>query len=349
MPKDSESENPHSWTTPASYGSALSSSTTTAAGERSELREIETFVLSSDELRIEIDPGRGADLLSLVELRTGAEVLFSTPWRRRADLIRAGAVAAGSLDSEQSWLEQYRGGWQTLCPNAGLPRKYRGAVFGFHGEASVIPWTLVAATVSTARLTTELFTVPLTIDRYLNLTGGSLQIVDEIFNTCGQELTIDYSHHPALGGDFLDGECDVTTNAARYTADATNVAQRIDGDLSKSGMARLPAPGVPVKEFGWLSEFAGSGDAWAAVSNRTLGFTVRFSWDPGVLPYAWWWQEFTATPDFPWFARARVFAVEPSSTPTSGPHRVSALTLPAHSSLRIPLRLSIEQLHPCLG
>lgn len=321
-------------------------SSTTVTQRSAEIRAVETFVLSSNEVRVEIDPGRGADILSVVALRTGTEILFSTPWRRRADAIRRGAATSGAVDSEQSWLEQYRGGWQTLCPNAGPPRKYRGAVLGFHGEASVVPWTLVAATTSKAHLTTELFTVPLTIHRSITLTGGSLQIIDQVVNNCGEELTIDYSHHPALGGDFLDSECDVTTNAARYTDDATNTARVIEGDFSTSALAHLPAPGIPAREFGWLSGFPDPGDAWAAVSNRALGLTIRLSWDSSVLPYAWWWQEFTATRDFPWFARARVFAVEPASTPTSGPLRVSALTIPPRSSIQIPLSLSIKQISP---
>jgi hypothetical protein len=65
-------------------------------------------------------------------------------------------------------------------------------------------------------------------------------------------------------------------------------------------------------------------------------------WDGQHLPYAWLWQEFNATSEFPWYRRARAMAIEPASTQTSGPTRRSALTLIGGASVDLPLSVSLE-------
>lgn len=297
--------------------------------------------LSSAELDVELDPARGCDILSVVHTATSTELLFSSPWRDRADAIRKGDRQPLSADSYQSWMEQYRGGWQTLCPNAGPQRDYRGVTLGFHGEASVVPWSVLESDGSSARLAVTLFTVPLRIERALSVRGSSLELVDMLTNTSDEPLTVDYSSHPALGGDLLGAECTVSTNAATFVPDPGLGGTSVEwpGHLDS-----LPGPGKNSGRFGWLEGFPSGGDdaAWVSVFNPTLGLGARLSWDSATLPYAWWWQEFTSSNDFPWFGRARVFALEPSSTQTSGPSRSSAITIPARGSLAVPLRLSIQ-------
>lgn len=298
--------------------------------------------LSSEVLEVEIDSGRGADVLSVVHRPSGVELLFSTPWRERADAIRAGLQAPVSSDSIDSWMEQYRGGWQTLCPNAGPPREYRGATLGFHGEASVVPWTVVQSDASSARLRVQLFTVPLRIERTVSVEGPTVSVVDILTNPGNEALVVDYSHHPAFGGGLLDGECVLASNAGRFVPDpATN---RPDIEWPDADLATLPAEGVPADRFGWLTGFPGEGDAaaWASVTNPALGLGARVSWDPTILPYAWWWQEFTSSQGFPWFGKARVFAIEPASTQTSGPDRASVMAIAPRASVRVPVSLSIE-------
>ena len=298
--------------------------------------------LSSAILRVELDPGRGCDILSVVQLGTGTELLFSTPWRERADAIRAGAQRPVSSDSVDSWMEQYRGGWQTLCPNAGPPREYRGATLGFHGEASIVPWSVLESETSSARLAVELFTVPLRIERSVRVDGASMRIVDVLTNTGAESLTVDYSNHPAFGGAFLQAECRVASNATRFVPDPDAGGATIDWP---GALESLPGPGTVSDRFGWLEGFPGAGEdegAWASITNPLLGIRARLSWDPAILPYAWWWQEFMNSRGFPWFGRARVFALEPASTQTGGPARRSAVTLPANGSVRIPVSLSVE-------
>ena len=306
--------------------------------------------LSNGEVTGVVDPGRGADVLSLLDHRTGIDVLFRTPWRDRAEAIRAGRPVS-TFDPVANWLEQYRGGWQTLCPSAGQPRTVHGAPVAFHGEASVVPWTVDRSSAEDAELHTELFLVPVRIDRTIRLRDRCFSIADRLTNLSDMQLEFDYSSHPALGGPFLDGDCVLETGARRFTSDpesfntcftpnTQNAWPMVEGKHGEPVDLRLVPPQGSAREvFGWLEDFESH---WASVTNHDLGLTVRVEWDGRHLPYAWLWQELNATAGFPWYGRARAMAVEPASMQTSGPHRRSVLRLGAEHSIDIWVNIRFE-------
>lgn len=303
---------------------------------------VQLLRLTGGGLSAEIDPGRGSDILSLVHLASGVQVLFESPWRRHADRLRAGDVESSSIGSEMVWMEHYRGGWQTLFPNAGPPRDVAGAQIGFHGELSTTAWDVVERGEARAALEAELFTVPVRVRRTIELDDGGVSVVDELENTSGVHLHVDYSSHPAFGGEVLDGDCVIQTGARRFTEDP-GAAAGSDGSarshpLPWAPLTDVPPPGTSRGMFGWLSEFDAG---WASIVNSRIGLAVRLDWDAGRLPYAWIWQELNASEGFPWFGRARTVAIEPSSTQTSGPERTSVLRIAPHERVRIPVRLSI--------
>lgn len=307
--------------------------------------------LVSDRLRVEIDVERGADILSLTHRLTGVDLLFSTPWRSRADAVRAGQPSAFVGDSRAAWLEAYRGGWQTLSPNAGVTRSIGDAPSGFHGELSTVPWSVVDTTDASARLRVDLFSVPIAVERILTVDGGALQIVDTVSNLSAVPIELDWVSHPAFGGNFLRGRCTIDTGARRFVSDPDShdtftapgsshewpFAKGKDGRVVD--LREVPTVGESRVAFGWLEDFSSS---WAAISNHDLGLTARLSWDGDRLPYAWLWQELEGSADFPWFRRARVIAIEPSSAQTGGAGRRSALRLEGHGSVRIPLSIVVD-------
>lgn len=308
------------------------------------------LTLANDELTLDLDPGRGADVLTLAHRRHPFNVLFQSPWRDRADAIRGGQ-APSTFDPVAGWLEQYRGGWQTLCPNAGPPRPVHDAPVGFHGEASIVPWTVTSASTDRAELYVELFSVPVGMSRTVSLEGSTVRLDDSVTNLSSTPLEFDYSSHPALGGAFLEGECVLQTGARRFTTDPDTDSE-IFAPGSQHGwpwgqtrtgetvdLRQVPKPGVQRAIFGWLHDFS---DHWASVTSLDLGLTVRVAWDGGHLPYAWLWQELNATEGFPWFGRARAVAIEPASTQTSGSERRSALRLGPRETVDLWLSLGIE-------
>lgn len=304
--------------------------------------------LSNSNISIDLDPDRGAEVLTLVDQRTGIDLLFTAPWRAHADAVRAGQRPA-SFDPVAGWLEQYRGGWQTLCPNAGQPRVVHGAPVAFHGEASVVPWTVGESSITQAELRVDLFLVPIRIERVIELDGPRVCVRDRLTNLGGSDLEFDYSSHPAIGGVFLDSECHIDTGAERFVSDPespntllgpgtthewpwaiTATGERVD-------LRVVPPPGVDREVFGWLEDFSAH---WVQVTNPTLDLGVRIEWDGRLLPYAWLWQELTATRGFPWYRRARALAVEPASMQTSGPHRRSVLHLGQGDSLDLEISVA---------
>ncbi|MGO4256607.1 DUF4432 family protein [Marmoricola sp. RAF53] len=305
----------------------------------------EHLVLRDDLVEVVLDPGQGADVLTLRHRPSGLDVLFSTPWREHADAVRAGRPGT-TADPVAAYLERYRGGWNTLCPNAGPPRVVHGAPLGFHGEAVLAEWEVVAADEREARLRLALFSVPVIVDRLVRVEDGGVLVEDVLTNTSDVGLEIDYVSHPAFGGAFLDGTVSIDTGARTYSADPGTP----DGPTGAGSVTAWPGTDagvdlrvVPTTQrhvaFGWLSGFDGT--AWATVTNHDLGFGVRIAWDPTHLPYAWFWQELGHSEGFPWYRRARAVAIEPASTPTSGPDRRSALTLPGGGSVRLPVTLSL--------
>lgn len=302
------------------------------------------LTLSNELIRVDVDPGRGADILQITDAATGVGVLASTPWRARADSIRDGAMAPTAVDATSRWLEQYRGGWQTLCPSAGPPRKIGGVETGFHGEASVSAWSVESAGAEHARLSLDLFSVPVRIERDIRVRGSTFVQSDVLTNDGDEPVVIDYVSHPAFGGAFLDGECHVDTGAGSFTTDpderrSSAEAARRPASTDVRELRRIPPPGERARTFGWLSGFEAG---WYAITNDDLGLAVRVEWDAQTLPHAWFWQELNGSAGHPWFGRARIMAIEPSSTTTSGPGRAASLTLAPHAPTRITITLGLS-------
>ena len=306
-------------------------------------------VLRNADLEVEIDPGRGADVLRLVDRQSALDVLFSTPWRQRADQICEGSLAVVSPDSQGQWLEHYRGGWQTLLPNAGPERVYNGAHHGYHGEASTVEWTVVSADETHVELTCELFTVPITVGRVVQLSGRKLTVTDALHNVADVDVRVDYVQHPAFGRRFLSGDVTIDTGGSRFVPEGDSADARLPGEETHQWPTYKRPDGcvrslgvVPTDDtestFGWLTDFSSH---WASLTNHSEALTVRIEWDGEAMPYAWFWQELNHTREWPWYSRARVVAIEPSSTPTGGPDRESALLVAAGSTRSVWTSISL--------
>lgn len=307
--------------------------------------------LTSAVLEVDVDPRRGADVLQVRHLPSRSRLLFETPWRDHAEAVRSASRPPASADSFGRWLEGYRGGWQVLCPNAGAEREVAGGRVGFHGEAALIPWTVVLSSPNVVDLTVTLFSVPVRIDRSVSVVDDQVTVKDTLTNLSPVRLDLDYSMHPALGGDLLAGACRLDTSARTFVADPEAPGARLvpgsshrwphvrDVDGVGIDLRQVPGPEMPRSLFGWLTDF--EGPAWATVAAAERDLAVRLTWDAAILPHAWLWQELGATATFPWFTRARALAIEPASTVTSGAGRERTLDLAPYAAASVIVDLAV--------
>ena len=181
----------------------------------------EALQLANDHIEVVVIPAKGAEIWSVTDRRTGVDVLWKAPWALRPHALSTATAGA----SQTAWLDHYAGGWQVLFPNGGDAVTYQGADLGFHGEASVAPWT--AAVVSQEgriELATDLRRSPFRLHRRMELTPGAstLRFTETVTNHGTEALPYMWGHHPAYGSPFLCDGARLTVPAATYLADAGN-------------------------------------------------------------------------------------------------------------------------------
>lgn len=274
----------------------------------------EALVLTGSDLEVTITPGKGADIVSLVDRATGIDVLFRTPWAGRAHRPPA-------FDSQAAWLASYQGGWQVLCPNAGPQREVHHTTWGFHGEAALVPWRVERCDQTSARLETQLFSAPLTMAREISIDGRQLHLAEAVANESDVPIEIMWVHHPAFGPPLISEGCRLEAGARVLIADAQAPGTELTAGSvhtwppsRSAGMTALdavPGDAEPREVLAYLSDFT---DGWYRLANERLGLGVELRWDTEVFPHAWLWQELRANPGFPWYRRACAFAVEPANT-----------------------------------
>ena len=309
--------------------------------------------LKSLELEVVIDATYGADILSIKTANKDQEVLLQTPWADRAEAVIKQEQRSIYLEPQAHWMERYRGGWQMICPVAGPARVIHGAPVGFHGEAAISTWKVNNLETSSARMQLDFFSLPIRIEREVSVDGNVIEITDVITNLSNSELEFDYSSHPAFGGALLEGVVTIETSAQKFHLDEEAVSPHgasgsthdwplIKGENGKVlDLSRLPAPPTQLGVFGWLSDFGNK--KWYRVKNIDTNLAFEMEWESEFLDFAWFWLEFNNNQGSPWFRNVRTFAIEPSSTQTSGKNRKSILQLKGHQATTINQKITITK------
>ncbi|MEO6205232.1 MAG: aldose 1-epimerase [Mycobacteriales bacterium] len=288
-----------------------------------QIRGWDVVRLSTDLLEVDVLPGKGGDILGVRWRTDGTDVLWRTPWGLR----HKGAVPTAA-DSQTAFLENYPGGWQTLFPNGGTETSEQGARLGFHGEATLAPWDWEQVPTDegvAVDVTTCLVRSPFRLHRRIAVVAGCVTVTEHFTNEAKTAQDAMWSHHPAFGTPFLDGNCTIETGAGTFLAD--RVYDTPNGDLapgvrtpwphaqtkdgSEIDLGQVPSANDGLDRFGYLLDFA---EPWYAITNPRLALTATVRWDLEIFPYAWFWCEAEGTLGFPWYQRAYVLAVEPAAS-----------------------------------
>ena len=268
------------------------------------------MILRSDALLLRIDSGHGAEVIDLVDLRSGRQLLGRPPF---ASL----PARAGELD-EDTWTASYRGGWQLLTPNAGSACAVAGTRHGFHGRASNDPWQVLEH--DTAGATLRWAGHGHTVERRLSVADATVHA--DVRWESAERLPLLAVEHLALGIELLDPEVVIELPAGR----AVEMAER-------AGPSRAPADAPLWPEIGLADGSRERGDSWpltrprarlacvqqvpegnARVVNARTGAGVALSWDRERLPHVWIWHEVRTTGG-PWRGMTEMLVIEPASVP----------------------------------
>jgi hypothetical protein len=309
--------------------------------------------LANDELAATLLPGKGCDVVELVDRRTGVDVLFRTPWGYRGPSARAPS-------SFEAWIETYPGGWQLLLPNGGDAAVEDGVERGFHGEAALVEWWVDELDADRVRCSTSLVTAPLDLVRTISLERAVLRVEERVTNAGGDPVEVIWAHHPAFGAPVLEPGVRIEMSARTFTPDDRGPGAGLEpGAASDWPHARLAGGGhldlsvVPPHEepravLGYLSGFR---EGTYRIVNARIGLAVELRWPLDLFPTAWFWQELRASPGYPWYRRVYTTALEPSTTaPAQGIERARAkggtvVRLAPGESRTAILELELVELH----
>jgi len=269
------------------------------------------IVLRSADLLVRLDPAHGGEILDLVDLRTGRQLLGRPPFGSEEPL-------GGDLD-EEVWTARYRGGWQLALPNAGAACEVGGSRHGFHGRASVDPWTVLAA--GGSRCVIGWSGHGLRVERTLELAAGRLEVAVEVAGLQERVALVAVEHltvgleqlEPAVEIDLPGGrayELSEADGPPEPPADAClwPEARLLDGSVERCdrwSLDRRRSRYLVVTDLP---------NGRAVVRNPVRGQGLELSWDASWLRHCWLWHE-VRTYGGSWRGQAEILAVEPASVP----------------------------------
>lgn len=304
--------------------------------------------LSSDDLFVDVLPANGADVYSVIDRRTGVDLLWKAPWGTDLDPDRAPT-------SRDRWLTRTWGGWQVLLPNTGDEANERGMTWGFHGEAGLRAWDIASAGIDELDLALQLETAPFDVQRSYRVGGPTLSLETTIRNRSNEPVEFLWGEHPTFGEDFAAGATlEIDADWIRIElADSIGVdaGDRLTwpgrDELADRSLDRMPARSPSRFLFGFLD---GLREGTYRLRNDRLGVAAHMTWPLEVFPCVWLWEEIAFTQDAPWKGDAYAVGIEPQTAyPALGMselrrHGGHGLTLGPGASVTAALALSVE--HP---
>jgi hypothetical protein len=271
------------------------------------------IVLRSPELLVRIDPRHGGEILDLVDLRTGRQLLGRPPFG-------SAEPVAGDLD-EPTWTASYRGGWQLLLPNAGNVCGVEGTPHGFHGRASNDPWQVLTIGDLAVRLAWEGH--GLQVSRRVELKDGAVAVTTEVEATI-ERVPLVAVEHVAVGLELLEPEVEIELPGGRAYELSEQTGPPLPPDEAPGWPDALLLDGSTERCDRWpiarersrLLAVASLPEGWAVIRNPTRGQSLELRWDADWLPHLWIWHE-TRGYGGPWRRQAEILIVEPASVPHS--------------------------------
>lgn len=284
--------------------------------------------MENEFLRVFIAADKGADILEFLYKPLDVDFL----WHSYHGLRATEHFRPGSALANGNFREHFAGGWFEMLPNGPLPCTHRGAEFGYHGEATLLPWNYQIEVDEPEKISVKfwarLVRMPLLAEKTLTLTKGSstLQNNERLTNESGQPLEILWGQHPTFGETFLESGCRVFLPPCKIISETTlpngriasgqksdwpkiNSVNRRSVSIEEIDLSFIPGPETKSHDFVRLEEFS---EGWFALVNprRKIGFALR--WDAKIFPVLGFWQVYRGAMDYPYYGTNYAVALEPA-------------------------------------
>lgn len=269
------------------------------------------LTLRSEAVLARVDPAHGAEILDVVELRTGRQLLGRPPFGSEPP-------RGGDLD-EDTWTAAWRGGWQGCLPNAGNPCTADGVRHGFHGRASNDPWEVLEA--DDSRLVATWSGHGLEAVRRIDATAEGMSVSTAV-QARDENVPVVALEHLSLGLELIEPGVELSLPAGP--------AFELDDEL---GPAVPPAGAAHWPEVTLVDGERERGERWdleqergrvyvvsdvaegrAVVRNAAREQAVEITWTREALPHLVVWHEARATAG-PWRNATEILCIEPCSVP----------------------------------
>lgn len=269
------------------------------------------LALRSESLIARVDPDHGGEIVDLVDLATGRQLLGRPPFSSTA--------AGGRVDvDEATWTAGYRGGWQTLLPNAGNACSVAGDQHGFHGAASAAPWRVDLCSRTVAKLSWAGH--GLAVSKSISV-EAALRIEYEI-EALDDSVPLVAVEHLAVGLELLDPSVEIDLPSAPcYELDEQAGPVRppgkcalwpsvslLDGGEERADVWSLARPRSRLQVLYKPAE------GWCAIRNPTRGQGLAVAWDLEWFRHCWIWHE-NRVSQGPWRGMTEMLVLEPSTVP----------------------------------
>jgi galactose mutarotase-like enzyme len=251
-------------------------------------------------IRLATDPADGARITSV--------------WSSGREWLAAGGARSGA-----AFVQPGSGGWDEVVPTVSACVLADGTVLPDHGDAWSRPWRVLSATPEAVETTVRLDSLPLSLTRRIEATGGGLRMSWRAETESDRGIPLAWCAHPLFAASVgtrvqLDAVPTLTEEYPRRGARRTGLAgHHGEGDR---GAGDRGEGDRGAKDRGAVKAFTVAGEHSSASVVHADGAALRLGWDARKLPYLglyWDSGEFTATP---------VLAIEPSTARSDSAARV---------------------------
>ena len=306
-------------------------------------KQYRAVMLENEKLQIILLLDRGGEPIRWLHKPSDTDFIWST---------RMGLMPPNALYPDYQMT--YPGGWQEMMPEVSYTHTYRGVTV-HRGETAVSPWDCDIirdeAEEIHIRLTHRLRSLPLFIEKHIILRSGETKVrfEEKVTNEASVKIETNWGHHLAYGAPFIDASSRVEFTTGAVVIDPIS-GKRWDwpiagqtGSEELIDLSVLPAAGT-ARELLAVEAVDGKYGIYNPLTR--LGLEVR--WDQQVWPYIWYWQNFGADGDAPFFSTEyniglEMFNVMPKLTLAEAALNGQAIELEPHGSVSAWLEFEVKE------